>query len=364
MKVAFAEISGGAYAKIQTKREELRMKSIPTISIIVPVFKTEKYIRQCVDSIIEQTYTDFELILVDDGSPDGCPIICEEYAKRDARVKVIHKKNEGVSAARNDGVQAAEGKYVAFVDSDDLMPGDALEKLAQHIENEEYDAIFGNHVLDYDGKRLPKKPRIASGKYSYLELRNRIIDDGTMTGFLFGSVWAGIYKRDILIRNGIVFNNNVRVNEDGLFNFEFICCCANVRVIEEYVYIYRQWKAAVKTPVLEKDRRFKDCEIALNEYIENRNEDFSTQLKRRRISIAFWNAIRIQDSKCNWKQARVYLRAILLDDTLTPCYDCLDYSKMNRFKKVLCNLMKNHRVFIFYVTTKYFVPTLKRILPR
>ena len=98
------------------------------ISVIVPVYKVEKYIHRCIDSILAQTFTDFELILVDDGSPDCCGSICDEYAKKDSRVTVIHKKNGGLSDARNAGLDFAMGDYILFVDSDDYIDADLLEQ--------------------------------------------------------------------------------------------------------------------------------------------------------------------------------------------------------------------------------------------
>ena len=89
------------------------------VSIIVPIYKVESYLPKCIDSILVQTYTDFELILVDDGSPDNCGIICDAYAEKDKRVRVIHQKNAGVSAARNAGIEAAKGEYISFIDGDD-----------------------------------------------------------------------------------------------------------------------------------------------------------------------------------------------------------------------------------------------------
>ena len=102
----------------------------PTISIIVPVYKVEPYIRQCVESVLGQTYSNFELILVDDGSPDSCGAICDEYAEKDSRVRVIHQENGGVSAARNAGLDIMKGEYVAFIDSDDFVQGGVFGLLA------------------------------------------------------------------------------------------------------------------------------------------------------------------------------------------------------------------------------------------
>ena len=105
----------------------------PLISVIVPVYKVETYLHQCVDSILNQTYRNLEVILVDDGSPDGCPAICDEYAAMDNRVKVIHKKNGGLSDARNAGMAISRGEFLNFVDSDDVLPVDALENMLRLV---------------------------------------------------------------------------------------------------------------------------------------------------------------------------------------------------------------------------------------
>ena len=116
----------------------------PKISIIVPVYKVEKYIHKCIDSILAQTFTDFELILVDDGSPDNCGKICDEYAKEDSRIVVIHKDNGGVSDARNIGISRANGEYIGFVDSDDYIDKDMYKNLYESCLNNKADiSIIG-----------------------------------------------------------------------------------------------------------------------------------------------------------------------------------------------------------------------------
>lgn len=114
------------------------------ISVIVPVYKVEEYIERCIDSIINQTYKDLEIILVDDGSPDNCPKICDIYAEKDNRIKVIHKQNGGLSDARNKGIELAKGEYILLVDSDDSIIETACEELARIIEKEEADIICFN----------------------------------------------------------------------------------------------------------------------------------------------------------------------------------------------------------------------------
>ena len=114
----------------------------PLISVIVPVYKVEVYLRQCVDSILNQTYKNLEIILVDDGSPDLCPIICDAYALQDERVKVIHKANEGVGAARNDALDIASGSYIAFVDSDDWLEPTAYEEMMRFSMDSDLDIVY------------------------------------------------------------------------------------------------------------------------------------------------------------------------------------------------------------------------------
>lgn len=122
----------------------------PLISVIVPVFNTEQYLRQCVDSIINQTYTNLEIFLVDDGSTDNCPAICDDYANRDSRIRVIHKKNEGQSVARNMALDISRGEYIAFVDSDDWLEPTAYEEMMSFAQAEQLDAVYcvPNEITD------------------------------------------------------------------------------------------------------------------------------------------------------------------------------------------------------------------------
>ena len=118
------------------------------ISIIIPVYNAEKYLRRCIESVLSQSFTDFELILVDDGSRDFSPHICDDYAQKDSRVKVIHKANGGVIAARNDGLDIAKGEYVTFIDSDDWVERESLSTISNYRD---YDRVFFSHRLVYEG---------------------------------------------------------------------------------------------------------------------------------------------------------------------------------------------------------------------
>lgn len=134
------------------------------ISIIVPVYKVEKYLRKCVDSILAQTFTDFEVILVDDGSPDNSGMICDEYAEKDSRVRVVHKENGGLSSARNAGIEIAKGKYLGFIDSDDYIEDDMYELLYNNILKENADMSICGIYDVYEGK----EPKILPEAYQVL----------------------------------------------------------------------------------------------------------------------------------------------------------------------------------------------------
>ncbi|MBQ8619660.1 MAG: glycosyltransferase family 2 protein [Clostridia bacterium] len=134
---------------------------MPHISIIIPVYRVEAYLRRCVDSVLAQTYPDCEVILVDDGSPDGSGAICEEYAAKDARVRVIHKENGGLSSARNAGIDAAKGEYLFFVDSDDVVHPQTLETLLRYMEKNDADAAIGSFSRFRDDEELSFQPVVS-----------------------------------------------------------------------------------------------------------------------------------------------------------------------------------------------------------
>ena len=334
------------------------MDLAPIISIIIPVYNTERWLSECISSVLNQSFTLFELILVDDGSADACPSICDSYAKNDSRVKVIHKVNAGVSAARNDGIKRSVGKYIMFIDADDLLPEGALKKLYDLIKNDDYDIVFGQYVLDYPRKQIPKATRLTSGVYSYQDVKFYLIDDGTLAGFLFGSVWGGIYQRSRIVNNNILFDEKVKINEDGLFNFLLIPKCNKIFVTEEIVYIYRQWKIE-KLSALTKNNNYDVCQQVLKEYIKDLDDDFELQMQRREVSILFWNALRIEKSKCSWKEARVFLENLLRDKSVTCNFEKLDFCRMNKYKRVLFALLQHHLFFTCFFLIKYVAPVLR-----
>lgn len=191
------------------------------ISIIVPVYNVEKYIKQCVDSILNQSYSNIEVILVDDGSPDNCPRICDEYALIDKRVKVIHKKNSGVSAARNTGIEESSGKYIMFCDSDDYVHPKWCEELHKAISNDGVDlGICGYVCADIDNTQIGKE-KIYSTKESVEIIRKDQFFNLYEREFI-NMPWNKIFKRNVIINNDLRMDSNIQYNEDLLFVMEYI----------------------------------------------------------------------------------------------------------------------------------------------
>lgn len=179
---------------------------MPRLSVIVPVYKVEKYIHKCVDSILNQTFTDLELILVDDGSPDKCGEICDEYAKKDARVRVIHKENGGQSSARNRGLDIAKGEIIGFVDSDDDIEVNMYKNLIDFMDREELDIAFCDVYL-VRGDRVREQ-----SMYSENKVLNNV--EGLKDNLICkidNAVWNKIYKKNIFdnlrFTEGIVYED-------------------------------------------------------------------------------------------------------------------------------------------------------------
>ena len=199
------------------------------VSIIVPVYKVELYLPACVDSILSQTYHHIEVILVDDGSPDGCGKICDGYAEKDARVTVIHKPNGGLSDARNAGMKIATGSHLMFVDSDDLLPPDAVQELLLLSETEDADLVIGGHArFETAPSTVPEKispHKILSAKEAMADM------------FCHGcAAWARIYRRQI--HEGIPYPVG-RINEDEAIVLRILERCRRVVKTDKIVYHYR-----------------------------------------------------------------------------------------------------------------------------
>lgn len=211
------------------------------ISVIVPVYGVEAFLDDCMQSIFAQTHQEMEVLLVDDGSPDKCPAMCDGYAALDSRVRVIHKQNEGLGLARNTGLSAATGDYVCFVDSDDFLPPDALERLAGAACASGAEIVCGNYEWVYpDGKRAPRGS-IPEGEIP----RERLDDIAGRYPFFFSEAylvmaWGKLYKRSFLEEHALLFDRNSEIyEEDRLFAYKAFIHKPRYVLVDRNVYCYR-----------------------------------------------------------------------------------------------------------------------------
>lgn len=205
----------------------------PLISIIVPVYKVEQYLEKCIKSILAQTYTNFELILVDDGSPDSCPEICEEYAKIDNRIVVIHKENGGLSDARNAGLDIAKGAYIGFVDSDDYIAPEMYEVLLKQMQTDQSEMACCNYLqvdendIPYENQELPLRDGCIdqSGAFVFL----------TRYGGYYGIACNKLYRREVFDEIRYPYG---RKFEDFFIIFKVLDKCQRISHVSLPMYYY------------------------------------------------------------------------------------------------------------------------------
>lgn len=214
------------------------------ISVIVPIYGIEKYLHECIDSILDQSFLNFELILVDDGSPDNCPEICDDYSRKDTRIKVIHKENGGLLSARKAGLKEATGKYISYVDGDDWVDKFYLDTLFKLAEANDSDLVVTGHFREFDGKIETIKPKMA-GIYDEDELKSSIIPNAIYNGNfcehgMSTYVWNKLFKRELL--NKILFDvpNEIIMGEDAAITYSYLAISKSLVVSRIPLYYYRQ----------------------------------------------------------------------------------------------------------------------------
>lgn len=217
------------------------------ISVIIPVYNVEKYLAECVDSVLAQSYMDWEVILVDDGATDSSGTMCDEYAAKDPRIRVIHQKNGGLSAARNTGLKAARGEYVYFLDSDDYIAPRALEQLVDTARRERADVVFFDGYVFFDecedddsASRYIRKDKYISqnGRKSLLQLLEK--------NEYRTAVPLMIFRKDYLLENNLWFMEGI-IHEDELFTYLVFNADGHVAHCQEQLYARRIRPASIMT---------------------------------------------------------------------------------------------------------------------
>ena len=198
------------------------MANIPKISVIIPVYNTEKYLHRCIDSVLVQTFTDWEMLLIDDGSTDDSAIICDEYAAKDERIRVFHKENGGVSSARNLGLDHAQGEWITFVDSDDYIEENFLKSFDGNLDA---DLVLGNIQLIRKQEVEEVGSHISPGYYN--DIKSGVAN--CLTNLCFLAPWGKMFRRQLLL--GLHFDESMCISEDTKYVFSFISRSRDLRVL-------------------------------------------------------------------------------------------------------------------------------------
>lgn len=221
----------------------------PTISVIVPVYNAEKYLHRCIDSILAQTYTDFELLLIDDGSKDQSGEICDEYAQKDTRVHVFHQENGGVSSARNLGLDNAKGEWITFVDSDDWVVCFFLEELFKGSDTDL--SICGFKIQGSDEIWQCQPKDCSLDKQGIINLFESVEYRS-----YYSTPWCKLYRRKIIDQNGIRFNEMLKNGEDSLFVMQYFAYTKSIKQNSNQLYFYSRDTAGASTKTKEKAQQF------------------------------------------------------------------------------------------------------------
>lgn len=213
---------------------------LPLVSIIVPIHNSEKTLKRCVDSILKQDYRELEVFLVDDGSEDGSLAICREYAKQDARIKVIRKEQSGVSDARNLAMDQAEGKYLQFVDSDDWVTPDATRMMVSAAEHSSCDMVI-THFFRVNHDKIRRKGHIKEYEVMTREgFAEHMMEKPA--NFYYGVMWNKLYRRDILNTYMLRCSRELNWCEDFLFNLQYLCYAERICALPYPTYYYVKTK--------------------------------------------------------------------------------------------------------------------------
>lgn len=315
------------------------------VSVIIPVYNVEKYLRKCIDSVLAQDYSDYEILLIDDGSTDKSGGICDEYANKYSKVKVFHQENKGLGGARNTGIDNATGEYIIFLDSDDYIESCTLSTLMNKAEVNSTDLVIYNmRTVTTDGKII---------RESELNLPDGVFNISICKELIFATIsaWSKLYKRDLFIKNNIKFPERYWF-EDIWIAFDIFICAERVVKCDEILYNY----------VMRSDSIMNSDKIKRNLEIIKAFNKVRISLQQKNVWDKFYNEI--EYIAINNIYIGTSIRILLHDDKSIylkkiseymnnnyPLFIKNKYLKANKIEYMICMLIKLHRYKIVKVLT-------------
>ena len=315
------------------------------ISFIIPVYNVEKYISECICSLMAQKGEDIEFILVDDGSTDTSGKICDEYSKKDKRIFVVHKANEGVAVARNIGIDVAKGEWISFVDGDDKITNNFVSELRHYIKDS-FDIIVFAHD-NFDGSNIPALSQDGSteifkdSRIEFLQKDCLIHKRSEKREFYydFGYPWGKLYNTEFIRRNNLHFPVGIKINEDQLFNLCVLKYAKNVLGVHKQLYLYRKNESSITNQNIgflasTYDRKIEKQNKIINELYPN-----SAEMKSRHAASCFCTLMQVGSRMPSVKKCSRYLRNELEKDVYKSCprntLDCFLSKRMKTCKRLL-----------------------------
>ena len=341
------------------------MEEKPLVSIIVPIFNAEKYLSECIDSILNQTYKNIEIILIDDGSTDKSAQICDAYTAKDKRAAVVHKTNEGVSAARNDGLKAANGQFVMFVDSDDWIDPETCDIAVRVMEESGADVVMWTYISENSGNQSRKiifgSDTVFEGADVKEKLHRRLF--GLMGKELahpeyadsLCPVWGKLYKKEIILNNNASFVDlsEIGTYEDGLFNIEVFSQVLKAVYLNKCLYHYRKENSSSVTSVYRKDLFEKWYHLfdLMQEYIDKNclPDDYQTALNNRIALSILGLGLNIMSCDCRAVEKIKMIKKIIKSDRYKKAYKDLCFTYFPGHWKLFYGCAKYNCAFGVYI---------------
>lgn len=328
------------------------------ISIIVPVYKVEKYIRQCIESIVNQTFKDIEIILVDDGSPDNCPAICDEYADKDSRIKVVHKQNGGLMSARQAGLRAAAGEYVGFVDGDDYIEPDMYEHFADSISKYHPDMLLCEFYYSHTDKKEVSTQNLSKEYFSKNELEKDIYPAMLFNGsyYYFGiqpCCWSKVYKKELLEKKLYLVDTKIKMGEDAAFTYPCLLDAQSLCYINKPLYNYRvidesmsnAYDADMDKTILIPYQILKSCFAEYKyDFLDNQLNNYLFYL----LNIFIRNEIS-KSNKNSFAERLTKLKKFVSDDEIIKSVKCLNLAHLPLRKRLVAKLFSVKSSLLLYI---------------
>ena len=306
------------------------------VSIIIPVFNCEEYINKCINSLISQTYRNIEIVLIDDGSTDRSGILCDNLTKMDERIIVFHKKNEGVSSARNKGLELIKGKYVLFVDADDYVEDNYVETLIKNLSSNEM--VVCGYYEEYVNDSVIMNTFKSNKVITNNQAQQLVYSDRGFGGYL----WNKVFLKEIIVKEKLRFNEKIYMCEDQLFVINYLLFVTKILVLNSVLYHYRMRKSSMVWQTNDnKKRTFYEAQLIINN-IYKKNKIINHYFYYNLCSYTFINADWKKNTDLNIKYGV----------TIKEIYNNLMKANELSFKEKVKLFIFRHFIFLYFLYMK------------